>query len=543
MILDFNSSSKLFFVRVPRREVELVQSLVREHGLDFSSTSSTRNEAVLFTSEPYAAVAFYGDGTARAQEQLVHIKREVDASWVAESGAHIDMPPGKELWGFQKAGVEYAMRHGNALIGDEPGLGKTMTAICIANEMRAKKVLVLCPASIRLQWVKRIREWTTMKWPLIIHPILSSRNGVHPDANWTIVSYDLASGGGIGRGLAEGSYDLVILDEGHYLKTVDSKRTRAVFGGGRGGIDPLAERAGAIISLTGTPLPNRPREAYTLARGLCWDSIDWMSEDKFRERYNPSAMREVTDRDGNVKMYVDERSGRHAELQSRLRANFMVRHLKREVMTQLKMPIYDLIQVEETRAVKQALAAESLLDIDPETLQGADGTFGGNFAEARHMMGIAIAPQVVEYVKMLLVGGETKLTLFGWHIDVLDILENGLHKYGVLRIDGRTSATQKPRLVQQFINDPRPQIMLGNIQSMGVGTDELQLISCHALIAEPSVVPGDNVQAFDRLDRGGQTRTVQGEIFVAPNSIMERVLAHALRKLSTTHKALDRRTA
>lgn len=268
-----------------------------------------------------------------------------------------------------------------------------------------------------------------------------------------------------------------------------------------------------------------------------------MSEDKFRERYNPSAMREVTDRDGNVKMYVDERSGRHAELQSRLRANFMVRHLKREVMTQLKMPIYDLIQVEETRAVKQALAAESLLDIDPETLQGADGTFGGNFAEARHMMGIAIAPQVVEYVKMLLVGGETKLTLFGWHIDVLDILENGLHKYGVLRIDGRTSATQKPRLVQQFINDPRPQIMLGNIQSMGVGTDELQLISCHALIAEPSVVPGDNVQAFDRLDRGGQTRTVQGEIFVAPNSIMERVLAHALRKLSTTHKALDRRTA
>jgi SNF2 family DNA or RNA helicase len=63
------------------------------------------------------------------------------------------------------------------------------------------------------------------------------------------------------------------------------------------------------------------------------------------------------------------------------------------------------------------------------------------------------------------------------------------------------------------------------------------------LILEPDPVPGTNQQCFDRLDRGGQNRTVQGELFVAPGSILEKILGIALRKLQTTDKALDRRTA
>jgi hypothetical protein len=51
----------------------------------------------------------------------------------------------------------------------------------------------------------------------------------------------------------------------------------------------LAERSSRILALTGTPLPNRPREAYTLARGLCWDAIDWMSEDRFTTASTPAS--------------------------------------------------------------------------------------------------------------------------------------------------------------------------------------------------------------------------------------------------------------
>jgi SNF2 family DNA or RNA helicase len=221
----------------------------------------------------------------------------------------------------------------------------------------------------------------------------------------------------------------------------------------------------------------------------------------------------------------------------------MVRHLKREVMPQLKLPIYDLIYVDETQAVKQALEAESLLDLDPDMLEGQDIETLGHVSTVRKMMGIAMAPQVADYVDMLIDGGEEKITLFGWHTEVLNILQERLGKHGLVRIDGSTSPSQRQRRVNQFRADRGTQIVLGNMLAMGIGTDGLQEVSCHALIAEPDWVPGNNIQAFDRLDRGGQTRTVQGDIFVAPNSFAEKVLASALRKNQIIHRALDRRMA
>jgi len=539
MILDYNPATKDFILRVPRGEAD-VRVLMQEHGLDFSRPASTPGEAVLYTQEPYAAVTFWPHATPAAKEQLNAIQRQIEASRLVTCERTFSCPPDKEVWGFQRASLDYALGRNNCLVGDEPGLGKTPIAIVYCNEVQAKRVLVICPANIRMQWIRRIREWTTMKWPYVIHPVLAGRHGVHPKAEWTVVSYDLARTEGIGKALAKGTYDVLILDEAHYLKTPDSRRTRAVFGGGENRhFDAIAGRCNSILALTGTPLPNRPREAYTLARGLCFDSIDWQSEDKFQARFNPSITRELTDPvTGRTRVFIDERSGRHAELQNRLRGNFMTRHLKRDVMPQLHMPIYDLIQVEETGAVKQALAAESLLDIDPEDLSGADATILGHIAVVRRQMGIAIAPQVAQYVDMLIDGGEDKLVIFAWHIEVLNILEKLLAKHGVVRVDGSTGSRKEER-VNSFRLDPTIKVIVGNIQSMGIGTDGLQEVSNHALIAEPSWTPGENVQCMDRLDRGGQTRTVQGDIFVAPNSIAERVLAAALRKGKTVHKALD----
>ena len=216
----------------------------------------------------------------------------------------------------------------------------------------------------------------------------------------------------------------------------------------------------------------------------------------------------------------------------------MVRHLKREVMPQLKMPVYDIIQLEETGPVKQALEAERLLDIDPEALEGADMTALGHIAVVRRMMGIALAPQIASYVDMIINGGEEKLVLFCWHIEVANMLEKALHKHGVIRVSG---VADKSRKVQEFIRNPAKHIILGNTLTLGTGTDGLQEVCSHAILAEPDWVNGNNEQAFDRLDRGGQTRTVQGDIMVAPGSFAEKVLASALRKNQITHKALDKR--
>lgn len=542
MILDYIEKSGAYVLRVVRGEADPAE-IMREHGLDMSLTHSTDKTAVLFTREPYAAIAFWKEATPAAQAQLRALSHEIALSWAADSAGHYSVPPDQELWPFQKASLAYALRRSHTLIGDQPGLGKTNTAIVFCNEVRAKRVLVICPASIRRQWAARIWDWSTRPRPFTIHPIMHSRNGVHPTAAWTITSYELARTPAIGSALAKGLYDVVILDEAHYLKTSDSRRTRAIFGGGVGRtFEPLSSRTGAILALSGTPLPNRPREAYALARALDWGCIDWLSEEAFKERFNPSMKREVIDKKtGRSRIFIDERIGRAPELGARMRANIMVRHLKRDVMAQLKMPSYDIVQAEETGPVKQALRAESLLDIDPEDLQGADATILGQVATARKMMGLALAPQVADYVDLLLDSGEEKIVVFAWHVEVLDILERRLARHQPVRVDGSTSSKSKDRFVQQFVENPRTQVMLGNILSLGTGTDGLQKVSAHAVIAEPSWVPGENVQAFDRLDRGGQARTVQGDIFVAPGSFAERILASALRKGRVIHNTLDER--
>lgn len=565
MILDFFPLTNAYTVKVPRAEAKLIRTLMREHGLDFSQSASSPNEAVLFTYEPYAACALAKNATERARAKLRPMLFEIEESWRKTSNAHIKCPMDKELWEFQKADIEYALRRNNTLVGDQPGLGKTPIAICFANEIKAKRILVVCPANIRIQWVNRIREWSTMRWPYTVYPILSGRHGVDPSAHWTVVSYDLARTGPIGRVLAQGLYDLVVLDEVHYLKTIDSGRTHAIFGDSTGwcrkpilnakghviGHDDLfpalAGRCGSVMGLSGTPLPNRPREAYTLARAMNFDAIDWMSEDQFKKRFNPSARLEGTREDGTTYMYNREEVGRAGELQSRLRANFMTRHLKREVMDQLNMPVFNIVRVEETKAVKEVLKEESLIEIDPETFDGSDNMItAGHIAVVRRQMGIAIAPQVAEYAAMCIDGGEEKIVIFAWHLEVLAILEHKLAQYGVCRIDGSTSAKKRDEIVNDrgtgiFQTNPRVHFLVGNTKSLGTGTDGLQLVCDHALLAEPEWVPGDNEQPIARLDRGGQKNTVQADLFVAPKSLLEKILASSLRKGQNTHKALDRR--
>lgn len=538
MKLTYNGGTRQFELRLGRGDPRPTD-LMLEYGLDFSYRASTFYEALLHTPHAYAAASFWEHADETAKAQLGKIIVEIEASWRSEGTGHYPMPPDRELWPFQVADLDYGRRRSHWLDGDEPGLGKTPTAIVYANELQAERVLVILPASIRLQWVERIQQWSWPKAP-VIYPIVSSRMGTPPETGkgWTVCSYDLARNTGIWRALAKGHYDLLILDEAHYCKTIDTRRTRTIFGGGR---EPVAEALAAIsdrvLTLSGTPLPNRPREAFVLAKNLCPDSIDYMSEKRFNERFNP---RKLVKADDGGKVYNKERSGRFAELQNRMRANFMVRHLKREVRPQLKMPVYDLIYFEETEAVRAALQAESMLHLDG-AIDASDFELQGQIAVVRHEMGLALAPQIAGYIDMLIEGGEEKLVVFAWHLDVLGIFEKMLDDRGVLRIDGRTGAVKKHTLVKQFIQDPSKHVMIGNLLSLGTGTDGLQDVCSHGLIAEPSWVPGENIQCFDRLDRGEQRFSVQGDIAVAHGSISEKILADALEKMQDIHRALDRR--
>jgi SWI/SNF-related matrix-associated actin-dependent regulator 1 of chromatin subfamily A len=475
---------------------------------------------------------------------LAPIAARIAASRAPHSGSHFKMPADQELWGFQKASLDYLLSGtGQGLIADEPGLGKTPQAIVYANEIGAKRVLVICPAAIRTQWARKIDEWSVMPPPRLIYPVFSAKNGVHPTAQWVILSYALARNAGIVAALAKQRFDLVIMDESHYLKDVDSQQTRAIFGQADGlyhpkGIDPIpaiVSRAAHVLCLSGTPIVNRPNEAYTTTRALAWDAIDYASFDKFRVRYNPQ--KETVLRGG--KRIKEERIGRVIELGNRMRGTFMARHAKREVMTQLKFPRYEVVQYEETKELRRLIEAESLLGIDVDAVQTTtDYEMLGHIATLRKDIGVATAPQAADYVRTLLDGGIDKIVVFGWHIEVLNILQHKLMRYGVVRIDGSTSGKARQAGIDAFVTAPNVRVILGNIQSMGTGVDGLQRVCQRCVLVEPSWTPGDNQQAIDRLDRGGQLGSVQADFLVPAGSVIEKILVAALRKAKIIHETL-----
>jgi SWI/SNF-related matrix-associated actin-dependent regulator 1 of chromatin subfamily A len=513
-------------------------------GLTLSKSASGQNgEKVWYTSgydkkpadNPYPMLGFFDQAEGVARQRLASLKNEYDRSFASAPSQHftVPAPPGKEYMPFQLAGIEYALDKNNALIGDEPGLGKTIQAVGVANAIGAKRVLVVAPASIRLNWQREIKAWSTIP-RVSTYPILKASNGVSPHANYVITSYDLTRNTGIHEALCSTEWDLIVLDEAHYLKSRDAIRTRAMFGGGRS--LPfrdrwLQQKTQRILALTGTPLPNRPRECYTLARGLCWDAIDWTSWDDFCFRYNPSS-RMATG-------HILEMKGRLPELRSRLRCNFMVRRHKKDVLTSLPDKRYEMAYVEPDGAIAAVLKKERLLDFDPNILMSSF-EINGEIATIRREMGEAKVPRVVQHIKYLLDLVEVpKLVMFSHHRVVMDMLRQELERYGVVEVRGGMSTQAKQNSVDNFVNNADYRIFSGQLDAAGFGIDGLQKVASRVIFAEPAWTPGTNEQAVDRCHRHGQHDNVVAEFLIAEGSFDERILGPMIGKVGIIHEALD----
>lgn len=517
-----------------------VADLMAYRGLSFSTSASSKEEAVLFSSNPYSLA----DLAPVDSSKLGAYRRQIDKSRAENGTGTVRLPAGKELWNYQKATLDYLLSRGGGINGDQPGLGKTPTSIAYCNEREAQRVLVIVPASLRLQWAERIKEWSVIP-RLKVACMLKTKDGIHPTAHYQIISYEASRNPAIVKAILRYKWDVLICDEAHKLKNIEAVTTRAVVGNAKREFVYKKEKLPAImtvckefLALTGTLLLNRPSEAYVLFRAFDWEAIDYMTEEQFKERYNRQA--EMTSVNG--KKFKLESTSLELELQNRLRANIMARHEKIHVLKDMKPPRYSVVRCEENGDVRAALDAENLLDFDIEQVETKkDIETLGHIAEARRLMGVALAPQIAEYAAEFLEDTEEKLVIFCWHHEVLDIFQEELKRFGVVRIDGRMSTKRKQENVDAFVNNPKVRCVIGNIQSMGTGTDGLQTVCSRCYIAEPDWVPAQNEQAVSRLDRFGQLGIVTAEIFVAPGSITEKIFVRALKKLNTIHKVLDER--
>jgi SWI/SNF-related matrix-associated actin-dependent regulator 1 of chromatin subfamily A len=520
-------------------------------GLTLSTnTAGPNGELIYYTADPYAALNYYKDADDRVKGQLAALWNDYEMSWATDSINTYPMGNGIILRPDQNAAVDYALAkfetNNGILVGDAPGIGKTYTAIGIANAVDARRILVVCPAAIRRQWRDNIKVASTLD-KVRVYPIIRSSDGAASWPNYTVISYDLLRNPSLHAALCSFEWDLVILDEAHLLKEINARRTQAIFGGGRReeyARNPLAKHVKRIVALTGTPLVNRPRECYTLSRALSWESIDYMSEDSFRCRYNPSARMSSG--------YIREERGRLPELQARLRCNFMVRRLKEDVLKNLPDKTYEFAYIEKDGSISDVVRKESMLNYELDDLRKPSFQIMGEISTIRREMGEAKIPQTIAHIEFLLDVMEIeKIVVFSHHHSVMEGLKAGLAKYGVVEYRGGMSDNAKQDAVRQFAGDskkgllpnPKVRIFSGQLEASGVGIDGLQEVSSYVVIVEPAWTSGANEQAIDRLHRNGQKAAVIAQFIVVEGSLDEKILAAVINKTHNIFAALDNRKA
>lgn len=183
------------------------------------------------------------------------------------------------LYPYQEKAVEKFLDRGNLLCSMEMGTGKTPTAIACAEKLiesgTISIILIVCPASLRFQWLEQIWKFTKPKSDVIVVPggpraaRIRAFNEISSSTEYVIVSYETVVSDP--RYIRRINADLVILDEASNIKSFKAKRTKKV---------KQILRAPYRIALTGTPAENRPDELYSIMQWVDdsilgrWDLFD-----------------------------------------------------------------------------------------------------------------------------------------------------------------------------------------------------------------------------------------------------------------------------
>lgn len=426
-------------------------------------------------------------------------------------------PDNKQYFPYQKAGIEHIVTHRNTLLGDEMGLGKTIEAIGTLNFSKPENVLILCPASLKLNWLNEIKKWLTIQYNVY------SDDDIYMDMKKPyiyVTNYDRLSK--YENKLLNIKWEMAFLDEGHYIKNSKSKRTKIAL--------KLGKNIQRKILMTGTPVLNRPQELYTLLKFL-----DHPFGNNYRAFMNKFV---VADSFGNAVEY------RNLDYLDRtLRRDIMIRRKKEDVLKDLpdktetvltldssllpaelraqNQEIVDkyneqkaeLIGLKEQLKLAESEEVKKSLKEQIQNLQkGAFGTIGV-MAKIRHETALHKLKYSKEIIDNIL-DSEDQLIIYAHHRDVIEQL---LKMYPESRaIYGGMSNKEKQKNIDDF-NNKEYRIIVLSIKAAGLG---ITLTSAHVgLFLELDWTPSNIHQAEDRMHRIGQRENVSIYMLVFDKSI------------------------
>ena len=446
---------------------------------------------------------------------------------------------------FQRAGIAYAMKamgyeydngdwkrgtitNGGVLIGDEMGLGKTVQGIGVLVAANAFPAVIVCPASLKLNWKREIERWTNNTKTVAV---ISGTSGDLPEADVIVCNYDILSYHVEKFSNIKG----IVLDESHYIKNGSAQRSKASIA-----LSGKVVDGGVRVCLSGTAIVNQPLEIMTQLRVIN-RLADFGGATPFRNTYGRASSRSL------------------AALNRKLRSTCYVRRRKAEVLTELPPKMWSRVIVEgDSKVMAEYRKAEAdivkyLTEIATKLAleSGATDKEAQNEAwrkalkarAAEHLVSISTLKQLAAKAKMKVaeqwvndfLENDKKLVVFGWHRAVVDAIADQFSN-GV-KIQGGISSEKRQEAVDKFQCSDEQKVIACNIKAAGVG---LTLTAASdVLFLEQGWTPSDMEQAVDRCHRIGQTDSVTGWLMLTANTIDEDIAMLIDAKRAIVNRAID----
>lgn len=428
-------------------------------------------------------------------------------------------PEGLDYLPFQNAGILYGLSLKNVLLADEPGLGKTIQAIGILNQLPPRPLIIVCPAILRPNWYRELEKWLIhfRGERTIIHRSKSDLKRKPIGAYSTIItSYNYWNQNekvfNIFKNFME--YDLII-DEVHYLKTKKAKRTKIIYAK-----NGLWSRARKIIAISGTPIVNRPMELYTTVARLAPELIGYKTQFQYGLRYCGGWRTPFNRWDFSGASHL-------LELGRSLRSGLMIRREKEKVLKDLPARFVNVVHLDPSSKTRSVIRQIQKYEQGVELGKAPKIAFEETSA-ARRELGNLKAPLALQYIVNQLEGGHKKIGVFFHHKEVGDYLKKNLGIYNASIVRGGQSDSNRQSIIDRFQRDGSNRVILCSISAANIG---LTLTAASYIVfAEMSYIPGENSQAIDRFHRIGQNESVVADILVYPESGDEKSVKNLLKK-------------
>jgi hypothetical protein len=394
---------------------------------------------------------------------------------------------------YQETVAHLAHTTGRVLCADDVGLGKTVSGSLVLRNPDALPALVVTLTHLTRQWERELHRF--FPW-LTTHIVRSSRaydpatrrgsGGKQP--NVLIMNYHKLAGWG---DHLTGKIRTIIFDEMQELRHRDTSKYRAAA--------IIADQATTKIGLTATPVYNYGDEIHNVISILDRDALG--DRDEFMREWGGG------DEYGQKRRKVANPRALGAHLRE---TGLMIRRTRKDVGRELPEVMRIEQPIETDREKLEQLSGDAAdmarLILDQNANHELRFRAAGQLdMKMRHATGVAKAPFVAEFVKLLM-ETEQKVVLFGWHRDVYDIWLERLRAYYPVLYTGSESQNAKDRNADAFINGSA-RILIMSLRA-GAGLNGLQNVCSTAVFGELDWSPAQHHQAIGRLARDGQQHPV-----------------------------------